>query len=85
MSLVLLIPQQLEYLWDLKSAVTNSDVATVIVSILEKPLENLELNKFTEDDWKLVQLVFTLFRNILTNIDFNCYNFLYFYFYRLCY
>ncbi|XP_058769846.1 uncharacterized protein LOC131643603 isoform X2 [Vicia villosa] len=59
------VSQQLEYLWDLKSAVTNSDVATVIVSILEKPLENLELNKFTEDDWKLVQLVFTLFRNIL--------------------
>ncbi|WJX20662.1 hypothetical protein P8452_10190 [Trifolium repens] len=59
------ISQQLEYLWDLKSAVTNSDVVTVIVSILEKPLENLELNAFTEDDWKLVQLVFTLFRNIL--------------------
>ncbi|CAK8573428.1 unnamed protein product [Lathyrus sativus] len=59
------VSQQLEYLWDLKSAVTNSDVATVIVSILEKPLENLELNAFTEDDWKLVQLVFTLFRNIL--------------------
>ncbi|GAU32321.1 hypothetical protein TSUD_43630 [Trifolium subterraneum] len=47
------ISQQLEYLWDLKSAVTNSDVTTVIVSILEKPLENLELNAFTEDDWKL--------------------------------
>ncbi|XP_024642189.1 protein timeless homolog isoform X2 [Medicago truncatula] len=59
------VSQQLEYLWDLKSAVTNGDVVTVIVSILEKPLENLELNKFTEDDWKLVQLVFTLFRNIL--------------------
>ncbi|KAI5400283.1 uncharacterized protein LOC127091582 isoform X9 [Lathyrus oleraceus] len=59
------VSQQLDYLWDLKSAVTNSDVATVIVSILEKPLENLELNAFTEDDWKLVQLVFTLFRNIL--------------------
>ncbi|KAK2457999.1 timeless family protein [Trifolium repens] len=59
------ISQQLEYLWDLKSAVTNSDVVTVIVSILEKPLENLELNAFMEDDWKLVQLVFTLFRNIL--------------------
>lgn len=37
------IPQQLEYLWDLKSAVTTSDVAMVIVSILERPLENLEL------------------------------------------
>nr|XP_027189879.1 protein timeless homolog isoform X3 [Cicer arietinum] len=59
------IPQQLEYLWDLKSAVTTSDVAMVIVSILERPLENLELGAFTEDDWKLVQLVLTLFRNIL--------------------
>jgi len=37
------VSQQLEYLWNLKSAVTNSDVVTVIVSILEKPLENLEL------------------------------------------
>ncbi|CAL0316025.1 unnamed protein product [Lupinus luteus] len=59
------IPQQLEYLWGLKAAVTNSDVTAVIVSILEKPLENLECNAFTEDDWKLVQLVLTLFRNIL--------------------
>ncbi|XP_019442095.1 PREDICTED: protein timeless homolog isoform X2 [Lupinus angustifolius] len=59
------IPQQLEYLWGLKAAVTNSDVAAVTVSILEKPLENLECNAFTEDDWKLVQLVLTLFRNIL--------------------
>lgn len=33
---------QLEYLWGLKSAVTNSDVAAVIVSFLERPLENLE-------------------------------------------
>nr|KYP74825.1 Protein timeless isogeny [Cajanus cajan] len=59
------IPQQLEYLWGLKSAVTNSDVAAVIVSFLEKPLENLERNAFSEEDWKLVQLVLTLFRNIL--------------------
>ncbi|KAE9611334.1 putative timeless protein [Lupinus albus] len=59
------IPQQLEYMWGLKAAVTNSDVTAVIVSILEKPLENLECNAFTEDDWKLVQLVLTLFRNIL--------------------
>jgi len=36
------ISQQLEYLWGLKSAVTNSDVAAVIVSFLERPLENLE-------------------------------------------
>ncbi|XP_027367392.1 protein timeless homolog [Abrus precatorius] len=59
------IPQQLEYLWGLKSAVTNSDVAAVIVSFLERPLENLEHDAFSEDDWKLVQLVLTLFRNIL--------------------
>ncbi|KOM35905.1 hypothetical protein LR48_Vigan02g205500 [Vigna angularis] len=59
------IPQQLEYLWGLKSAVTNSDVAAVIVSFLERPLENLERDTFSEDDWKLVQLVLTLFRNIL--------------------
>jgi len=36
------ISQQLEYLWGLKSAVTNSDVTAVIVSFLERPLENLE-------------------------------------------
>ena len=36
------IPQQLEYLWGLKSAVTSSDVVAVIVSFLERPLENLE-------------------------------------------
>ncbi|KAL2995430.1 hypothetical protein AAZX31_10G215800 [Glycine max] len=59
------ISQQLEYLWGLKSALTNSDVAAVIVSFLERPLENLERNAFSEDDWKLVQLVLTLFRNIL--------------------
>ncbi|TKY51371.1 timeless-like protein [Spatholobus suberectus] len=59
------ISQQLEYLWGLKSAVTNSDVAAVIVSFLERPLENLERDAFSEDDWKLVQLVLTLFRNIL--------------------
>ncbi|KAK7279867.1 hypothetical protein RJT34_24926 [Clitoria ternatea] len=59
------ISQQLEYLWGLKSAVTNSDVVAVIVSFLERPLENLEREAFSEDDWKLVQLVLTLFRNIL--------------------
>ena len=34
--------QQLEYLWDLKSSITNSNVVAVIVSFLESPLENLE-------------------------------------------
>ncbi|KAI4348017.1 hypothetical protein L6164_008780 [Bauhinia variegata] len=59
------ISQQLEYLWDLKFAITSSNVVAVIVSFLESPLENLERDAFTEDDWKLMQLVLTLFRNIL--------------------
>lgn len=36
------IPQQIEYLWGLKSAITSSDIVAVIVSLLESPLENLE-------------------------------------------
>ncbi|KAK6155617.1 hypothetical protein DH2020_009865 [Rehmannia glutinosa] len=75
------IPQQIEYLWGLKSAITFSDIVPVIVSLLESPLENLEKGwyltiysmitseSFTEDDWKLVQLVLTLFRNILAIQD----------------
>ncbi|KAL6127196.1 hypothetical protein ACLB2K_075238 [Fragaria x ananassa] len=61
--------QQTEYLWELKSSITSSDIVTVIVSLLESPLENLESDVFTEDDWKLVQLVLTLFRNILAIQD----------------
>ncbi|KAL7003535.1 hypothetical protein U1Q18_004688 [Sarracenia purpurea var. burkii] len=63
------IPQQIEYLWDLKSSITFSDTVLVIVSLLESPLENLEHDRFTEDDWKLVQLVLTFFRNILAVQD----------------
>ncbi|KAL8049542.1 hypothetical protein ABFX02_06G026100 [Erythranthe guttata] len=63
------IPQQIEFLWGLKSAITYSDIIPVIVSLLESPLENLESESFTEDDWKLVQLVLTLFRNILAIQD----------------
>ncbi|KAL6533264.1 hypothetical protein OROMI_027376 [Orobanche minor] len=75
------IPHQIEYLWSLKSAITFSDIIPVIVSLLESPLENLEKGSnlmigymitsesFTEDDWKLVQLVLTLFRNILAIQD----------------
>ncbi|CAI0449791.1 unnamed protein product, partial [Linum tenue] len=63
------IPLQLEYLWGLKSAITCSDTVAVIVSLLEGPLEDLERELFTEDDWKLVQLVLTLFRNILAIQD----------------
>ncbi|KAJ8754478.1 hypothetical protein K2173_005639 [Erythroxylum novogranatense] len=59
------IPQQMEYLWALKSAITCSHTITVVVSLLDGPLENLEAETFTEDDWKMVQLVLTLFRNIL--------------------
>ncbi|KAA8539990.1 hypothetical protein F0562_026682 [Nyssa sinensis] len=63
------IPQQIEYLWGLKSSITCSDTVVVIVLLLESPLENLEREAFTEDDWKLVQLVLTLFRNILAIQD----------------
>ncbi|XVF12596.1 hypothetical protein REPUB_Repub08aG0132500 [Reevesia pubescens] len=63
------IPQQIEYLWNIKFSLTSSDAVAVIVSLLEGPLENLECELFTEDDWKLVQLVVTLFRNILAIQD----------------
>lgn len=36
------IPQQIEYLWGLKSSITFSNIVAVIVSLLESPLENLE-------------------------------------------
>ncbi|KAK9094444.1 hypothetical protein Scep_025913 [Stephania cephalantha] len=63
------IPQQIEYLWGLKASVTRNDTIAVIMSLLEAPLENLESDAFTEEDWKLVQLVVTLFRNILAIQD----------------
>ncbi|WCJ36759.1 timeless family protein [Euphorbia peplus] len=63
------IAQQTEYLWYLKSAITSSDAVGVIVSLLEGPLENLDRESFNEDDWKLVQLLLTLFRNILAIQD----------------
>ncbi|CAA2975871.1 Hypothetical predicted protein [Olea europaea subsp. europaea] len=63
------IPQQIEYLWGLKAAVTLSNAVPVIVALLETPLENLENESFTEDDWKLVQLVLTFFRNTLAIQD----------------
>ncbi|OEL17864.1 hypothetical protein BAE44_0021119 [Dichanthelium oligosanthes] len=59
------VAQQIEYLWDLKAALTRNVAVTVIVSLLEDPLDRLERTLFTEDDWKLVQLVLTLFRNVL--------------------
>ncbi|KAM0861691.1 hypothetical protein ACQ4PT_045741 [Festuca glaucescens] len=59
------VAQQIEYLWDLKAALTRNVAIAVIVSLLEDPLDHLETTSFTEDDWKLVQLVLTLFRNLL--------------------
>ncbi|KAK8950331.1 hypothetical protein KSP40_PGU000037 [Platanthera guangdongensis] len=59
------VAQQIEYLWYLKASLTRNVTIAVIVSLLEQPLSNLESGDFTEDDWKLVQLVLTLFRNIL--------------------
>ncbi|WOK95730.1 hypothetical protein Cni_G04437 [Canna indica] len=63
------VAQQIEYLWDLKSAMTRHATIAVIVSLLEDPLCHLEQDTFTEDDWKLVQLVLTLFRNVLAIHD----------------
>ncbi|KAI5561937.1 hypothetical protein BDE02_15G020400 [Populus trichocarpa] len=62
---------QVEYLWGLKAAITLSGTIPVVVSLLEGPLENLDREAFTEDDWKLVQLVLTLFRNVLAVHDFS--------------
>ncbi|KAL6848915.1 hypothetical protein ACP4OV_021498 [Aristida adscensionis] len=59
------VAQQIEYLWDLKAALIRHVAIAVIVSLLEDPLDHLERTLFTEDDWKLVQLVLTLFRNVL--------------------
>ncbi|CAO2827809.1 unnamed protein product [Amaranthus hypochondriacus] len=61
--------EQLGFLWGIKQAITSSNVVTVIVSLLEKPLEHLECKAFSEDDWKLVQLALTLYRNILAVQD----------------
>ncbi|KAK4770277.1 hypothetical protein SAY87_030809 [Trapa incisa] len=67
------IPEQIEYLWGIKTAITSSGIVAVIVSLLETPLENLESEAFSEDDWKLMQLVLTLFRNLLAVQDISPY------------
>lgn len=36
------VAQQMEYLWDLKAAMTRNVTIAVIVSLLEDPLEHLE-------------------------------------------
>ncbi|KAI3956425.1 hypothetical protein MKX01_016838 [Papaver californicum] len=63
------ISQQIEFLWRLKESIARNDTVAVIVSLLESPLENLEREAFTEDNLKLVELVLTLFRNILSIQD----------------
>lgn len=63
------IPEQIELLWGIKSSITFSEAVPVIMSLLESPLENLACEAFTEDDWKMVQLVLTLFRNVLAIQD----------------
>ncbi|KAH9307878.1 hypothetical protein KI387_035789, partial [Taxus chinensis] len=60
---------QMEYLWSFKELFSRNDSIAVIVSLLEEPLERLECGAFTEDDWKVIQLVFTLFRNLLAVQD----------------
>ncbi|CAN6464590.1 unnamed protein product [Victoria cruziana] len=59
------IAQQIEYLWNLKASLTRKDAVAAVASLLEEPLERLDSDAFTEDDFNMVQLVFTLFRNLL--------------------
>lgn len=63
------ISLQMEYLWSFKASFSCNDAIAVIVSLLEEPLEHLECESFTEDDWKVIQLVLTLFRNLLAIRD----------------
>ncbi|XP_078431748.1 timeless family protein isoform X2 [Wolffia australiana] len=63
------IAQQIEYLWHIKAAITRNVVVGIIVALIEDSLEHLERNVFTEDDWMLVQLVLTFFRNVLAIQD----------------
>ncbi|CAA6665934.1 unnamed protein product [Spirodela intermedia] len=63
------IAQQIEYLWHIKAVITRHVIVGVIVALLEDPLDHLERNIFTEDDWMLVQLVLTFFRNVLAIQD----------------
>lgn len=63
------IALQMEYLWNIKASFSRNDAIAVIISLLEEPLENLECGAITEDDWKVIQLVLTLFRNLLAIQD----------------
>lgn len=63
------ISLQMDYLWSFKASFSCNDAIAVIVSLLEEPLEHLECGPFTEDDWKVIQLVLTLFRNLLAIRD----------------
>ncbi|KAJ7552478.1 hypothetical protein O6H91_06G056900 [Diphasiastrum complanatum] len=59
------ISQQIEYLHHFKAAFLENDAVAGTVALLEEALEHLEIGSLTEDDWKMVQLVITLFRNLL--------------------
>ncbi|KAI5080095.1 hypothetical protein GOP47_0005574 [Adiantum capillus-veneris] len=59
------VAQQLDYLLDFKACFLHNDAIAVIMTLLEEPLEHLESQTFSEDDWKVVQLVLTLMRNLV--------------------
>eukprot|EP00850_Spirogloea_muscicola_P008972 SM000049S16743 [mRNA] locus=s49:408330:413055:- [translate_table: standard] len=63
------IASQLEALQQSKAAVLDDDVIAVAVSLLESPLEHIEAQCAGEDDWTRVQLLLTLFRNLLAIPD----------------
>eukprot|EP00850_Spirogloea_muscicola_P016653 SM000136S00199 [mRNA] locus=s136:393383:398241:- [translate_table: standard] len=63
------IAGQLEALQQSKAAVLDDDVIAVAVSILESPLEHIEAQSAGEEDWTRVQLLLTLFRNLLAIPD----------------
>ncbi|MCO5566400.1 hypothetical protein L7F22_020077 [Adiantum nelumboides] len=59
------VSQQLDHLLDFKACFLHNDAIAVIMTLLEEPLEHLESQTFSEDDWKVVQLVLTLMRNLV--------------------
>eukprot|EP00850_Spirogloea_muscicola_P012397 SM000080S22912 [mRNA] locus=s80:45801:50193:- [translate_table: standard] len=69
------IAGQLETLQQSKAAVLDDDVIAVAVSLLESPLEHIEAcvshpgQCACEEDWTRVQLLLTLFRNLLAIPD----------------
>ncbi|KAH7442845.1 hypothetical protein KP509_02G004400 [Ceratopteris richardii] len=59
------VSEQLDYVLDFKESFLRNDAIAVIMTLLEEPLEHLESDTFSEEDWKVVQLVLTLMRNLL--------------------